>query len=109
MSRQGDSSRFARMDEALARLIDGRVLDSRGEPREDRAADEALVSAVATQLRNMQAFRRRLKLAAWHVGRGKNAKLKADLLRRLHNGEMVEVLRLAAVIHLRTHLYGPEA
>jgi hypothetical protein len=97
------------MDEALARLLEGRVLDARGEPREHRTADEALVSVVSTQLRNLQAFRRRMGLVGWHVGKRKNARLRAELQRRLNAGEMGEVLRLAAVIHLRSHLYGPEA
>jgi hypothetical protein len=109
MAKTGKAAALGRLDEALARLIEGRVLNARGEPREDREADEALVSAAATMLRNMQALRRRMGLAPWHAGCGQNARLQAELARRAKSGEMIEVMRLAAVIHLRSHLYGPDA
>jgi hypothetical protein len=98
-----------RINETLARLLDGHVLNAQGEPVQDHAADRVLVNLTAAQLRAMLDGRRRRGLAGWHVGKKRNARLLAELLEAAHGGRWNDVIRVAAVLVAREHLYGPDA
>jgi hypothetical protein len=104
-----DLKRLERLNERLARLLDGHVLDSLGRPVDDRTADRILVSVASAQLHELLAGRRRHGLEGWHVRKGRNAKLLAELLEAAHGGRWRDVIRLAAVLVAREHLYGPDA
>jgi hypothetical protein len=100
---------LSQLNEGLARTLEARVLDSRGLPLPARMADEALVSATSSLLRSMLQGRRTLGLTGWHEKSGRNAKLRAELLEHVTNGNMIEAIRVAAIIHAREHVYGPDA
>jgi hypothetical protein len=108
-SRRPRVSNLERLNEALARVLDGQLLDARGNPVHDSTADRVLVSMTATQLRQILHGRRNLGIEGWHARKHRNAKLLAELIDRAHGGQWIDVIRLAAVLVAREHLYGPEA
>jgi hypothetical protein len=99
-----------RLDEALVGLLDRRVLDRQGNPTNDEhVADQVLANVTGKVLKDLLAGRRKLGLSGWHFGHRRNVRLKDELLKHLKSGHMADVVRLAAVIWAREHLYGPDA
>lgn len=109
MNARLDTLQPPQYDEASLAIVERRLIDARGEPVSDRAADEALLRYVGTALRLQLSARRAKGLTGWHAKKGLNARLQAELRNCVENGLMVEAMRCAAVIHLRAQLYGPEA
>lgn len=99
----------AEYDEALMAVLERRLLDCRGMPVRDRAADETLQRVASTSLRLQLASRRAKGLSGWHIGLGKSARFQEELQNAIANGHMPEALRLVAVLYVRKQLYGPEA
>ncbi|MCL4687506.1 MAG: hypothetical protein KJ007_02950 [Burkholderiales bacterium] len=106
-----DSQRRLAGLEALAAslLHPGRLRLLDGQPLPQKAADELLVAVVATTLRAMLCARRVHGLAPWHVAPGQNKDLAAQLQAHVANGELLEAIRVAAVMHARQHTLGGAA
>lgn len=103
------SSQISKLDEQLASRLDAWLRSSGGLPAADRDADEIVTRVAAGILRDALAARRGRGLGGWHVKAGQNKRLQAELIAHAAAGSLVDVLRLAVVIHARAHLFGTEA
>lgn len=97
-------------DEAVIALIDRRFVLANGFPVSDRDADEALLRIVSTALRLRLAALRGKGLSGWHAPGGVSSeRLVSDLKGAAARGDMLDVIVIAAKLHIRAHLHGPEA
>ncbi len=100
----------AELDEAVVRILDRHLIGMNGQLAEDHVADRTLVSVVSFSLINLLLRRRNVGLGGWHaLPVGANERFAAELAQHLAEGRMLEVIRLAAIIHARKHLYGTAA
>lgn len=74
----------------------------------DEEADELLANAVRELMLFQLSIKRQKGRGGWHTGSCTNAKLKSMLIDHVAKGDMVDVINLAAMIHLRLMIYGDE-
>ena len=75
----------------------------------DKHADRVLVTVASDAMREKLAKKREDGLRGWHTSLCTNEQLGAMLLDHFDKGDMVDVMNFAAMIHVRTQLYGPSA
>ena len=74
----------------------------------NEAADSALVAITATAMTTKLAAKRSEGYCGWHND-CTNAKLLAMLKAHVDKGDMIDVMNFAAMLHVRSELYGEGA
>lgn len=77
---------------------------------DDVSADEALVDITSNAMAEKLKKKRRQNKEGWHIKEMiTNEQLLIMLKKNLDDGDMVDVINLAAMVYVRSEIYGKEA
>lgn len=72
-------------------------------------ADNLLVHEITRDMNEKLAKKRKDGYSGWHTSDCSNSDLVIMLKAHIDKGDMIDVINIAAMIHCRTKLYGPNA
>ncbi len=75
----------------------------------DEEADKLLVDKIRFDMRKKLKEKREEGKCGWYKTTCNNDELKDRLIKNINDGDMIDVINLAAMIHCRTILYGKTA
>ena len=73
------------------------------------SADDILVESVASEMRAKLKLKRSNGRGGWHTPSCTNEQLKAMMIEHIDKGDMIDVINFAAMIHVRSKVYGESA